>query len=98
MFLSHLQLTEDSYLYYNELIQELSTVLSLDIKLNTIENVAEYETKLLKNVERWYDAKKDLNEHSDALSIVISARQWHSFSSQHAWNTWQFATILCQKL
>jgi trans-aconitate methyltransferase len=92
-FLDFLEMTEDAHLYLPEFKSHFEN-LNFEIKYSSVVSIAPYETSLLNNVEKW----AALNPTDpDAEIILQKSREWNEFSSEHAWVTWEFATIVAQK-
>lgn len=92
-FLHYLDMKESSYLYPAELREAIERH-AFSILYETSGSLCEYETKLLYNVEKWAIEFSDDPDHE---VILNAARDWHAFSSEHAWPTWEFMTIIAQK-
>ena len=93
-FLNFLEMKESDYFTESNL-QLAMTNCNMEIKRNTSVSLEEYETKLLNNVEDW---ARDNPNDPDRDVILQKSRDWNTFSQEHAWSTWQFATIVAKKL
>jgi cyclopropane fatty-acyl-phospholipid synthase-like methyltransferase len=92
-FLEFLGSSPSNYLNGTGLISCISKCDTVIID-QTQTNLSRYETCILTNVEQWASEHVD---DPDREKILEMSRSWHEFSSQHAWQTWEFATILAQK-
>jgi ubiquinone/menaquinone biosynthesis C-methylase UbiE len=63
-----------------------------------LQSLSEYETTLNANIARWASSSlQGVDIDPDVQAIVTKAREWHQFSSQYAWDTWEFATVVCRQ-
>lgn len=92
-FLSHLGCSEASYQYLPAFKQHIERC-GLQVLRDQLTPLCAYESALASNVEAWALSHP---EDPDREAIVSSSREWHAFSQQHAWPTWEFATIIARK-
>jgi hypothetical protein len=62
-----------------------------EIRFVDVTSVEEYETLLLRNVEKWAILN---SADPKAESMLAASRSWNEFGKTCAWNTWSFCTVL----
>lgn len=93
-FLDHLGMTESDYCTLDRLIA-ICQDNGLEVVFSTKQSLEYYETRILANIEEW--AARPANVSDPDYDVIVGrSREWHKFSKQHAWNTWEFATILAK--
>lgn len=82
------------YMPMNALQNAMESV-GFNIHYSTSQRLEEYESALLENVEKWSKANP---EDPDREKILEMSRSWNAFGVKCAWDTWQFATLVGQKV
>ena len=91
-FLQYLHMEENNYCSMDRL-SELFEENGLEVVFSTSQSLENYETCIHANIESWASDPKNIAD-VDYDIVVGKSREWHDFSKTHAWNTWEFATIL----
>ena len=91
-FLEFLETKTSDYLFESQLMDTLRS-LNLETRYKVLQSVEEYETILFNNIKKWAEDNPGDGERD---AILGSATAWYNFSSKHAWNTWEFATVVVQ--
>lgn len=91
-FLDHLQMKESDYCTLDRLIT-ICQANGLEVVFSTSQSLEAYESRILDNIESW--ACHPGNTADPDYDIIVDrSREWHKFSKEQAWNTWEFATLL----
>lgn len=94
LFLDFLQIKESCYMT-SVVLRGCIEMEGCRVHHHSEKSLETYETNILHNIEEW---ARDNADDADKETITTKARSWHDFSSKNAWNTWQFATVLAQKV
>ena len=94
-FLEHLGIKESDYCT-RERLCEICLESGLEVVFSTSQSLETYELSILDNIETWAASPGNATD-PDYDVIVGKSRDWHKFSKEHAWNTWEFATILVRR-
>jgi SAM-dependent methyltransferase len=69
----------------------------MEVIFSTSQSLEVYETKILNNIEEW--AASPGNSSDPEYDVIVGrSRDWHKFSKENAWHTWEFATILVRMI
>lgn len=91
-FLAHMGIEQTAYCTLDQLTAMCQSN-GLEVVLSTSQSLEEYETRILQNIEHWGSQSENASD-PDYDVIMNRSRSWHSFSKEHAWKTWEFATLL----
>lgn len=91
-FLDYLQMKESDYCTLDQLTS-ICQASGLEVIFSHSQSLETYESKILENIESW--ASQPENSADPDYDIIVGrSREWHKFSKEQAWSTWEFATIL----